>query len=359
MNFDDLVAQGYKVKEQEIAGDLCALVCPEGFDNKWTPEMMIYRSSVWRKSDGFPVSLSFRKFFNFGEQIQMIPDPTNLDGTSLLQKIDGSALIISKYKGQLILRTRETFDAYIHGNASELDELKIKYPLLFNSVLLDKGFSIITEWVSPTNVIVLHYPEPDIYLTGIINHSNYEYLNQDALDDWGKNWGVKRPERYQFAGVNELIETVKEWHGKEGICLYFNDDQDIKKIKSLDYLAKHAFKSDMSLKNMLKTFFGIGKPQTFKDFYENIEKTFDFECANMAIPMISKVIDAHKEAQKIFSHMSDEFIPRLKGLSRKDAAMKIIESYGKSVRSGIAFTMLDGKPITDKELEKVMQQFLQ
>ena len=359
MDWDSLKEQGFDIKEQEIAGDLCVLVVADGFEVKWNQDNLIYRSSVWRKSDALPISLSYRKFFNFGEQIQLIPDPTNLNGTSLIEKVDGSTLCVSKYKKQLIMRTRGTFSAYVHGNANELDEFQTKYPLLFSSPLLDQGYSIILEWTSPSNVIVLHYPEPDIYLTNIIRHSDYQYENQDALDDYAKQWGVKRPERYQFVGVNELIETVKEWHGKEGVCLYCNQWQDIKKIKSLDYLAKHAFKSDMSLKNMLKTFFGIGKPKTFKDFYENIEKTFDFECANMAIPMISKVIDAYKEAQKIFAHMSDEFIPRLKGLSRKDAAMKIIESYGKSVRSGIAFTMLDGKPITDKELEKVMQQFLQ
>lgn len=354
---EEFIEQGFKIKEQKIAGDDCILVAPDGFEVKWDKDNLIYRASIWRKEDLFPVSLSFKKFFNYGEQIQLFPDPTSLKNASALQKLDGSTCVISRYKGELIIRTRETFDIYVHNNADEIDFLKEKYPKVFNSDLLE-DHSIITEWVSPQNIIVLHYPKPELYLTNVIKHSDYSYFTQDQLDALGEKLEVPRPIRYVFESIPHMIDNISAWKGLEGVCFYYNKDQNIKKIKSLDYLARHAFKNEMSLKNMLEMFFGFGRPQTFQIFYESIEKSFDFECANMAIPLVSKVIDAKKECDKIIEHMIS-FIEPLKNVPRKDAALKIMSSYGKSIKSGLAFTLLDGKELKEKELKKLMEQLLQ
>ena len=57
----------FSFKETEIAGDLCVLITPL-ISIKFTDSNKIYRSSIWRVSDGFPVSLGFRKFMNFNER---------------------------------------------------------------------------------------------------------------------------------------------------------------------------------------------------------------------------------------------------------------------------------------------------
>ena len=115
-----------------IAGEKCFLVCPKDFGVQWNKDNLIFRSSIWNEQ-GEPVSLSFKKFFNWEEQKELVPFPSSTKNCSLIEKKDGSLLIISKYKNQIIHRTRGTFDASNLENGHEIEFLKQKYPKVFNS----------------------------------------------------------------------------------------------------------------------------------------------------------------------------------------------------------------------------------
>ena len=94
--------------------------CPWGLDND------IFRSSVW-DLDGNLVSASFKKFFNWDEKPDLDPAPASLQGATLMEKVDGSTLIFSRYKGHTVIRTRGTVDARKQENGHEIDLLCEKY----------------------------------------------------------------------------------------------------------------------------------------------------------------------------------------------------------------------------------------
>ncbi len=75
----------------------------------------------------------------------------------MVEKLDGSLLIVSKYNGQYILRTRGTVDASIMANGHELEIFKntILSKLADNNDTWD--YSVLFEWLSPINKIVLNY----------------------------------------------------------------------------------------------------------------------------------------------------------------------------------------------------------
>lgn len=352
-----LEKQSFIVKENMLAGEVIYLIIPEHMGATWNKDNLIFRSSVWNK-DGIPVSLSFRKFFNLTEKPDLIPDPTDTKKATIREKVDGSALIISKYKGELVIRTRGTIDARNMENGHEIDELIKKYPKAFSNELLNDGkHSIIFEWVSPTNVIVLNYgKEPDIYLTGVINHEDYRYEKQENLECLGAEWGVKTTQLYTFQNMIELIKTVEQFKGKEGVCVYYNAGQDIKKVKGVEYLTLHAFKSEINLKNVVEMFLQFNKPD-FNGFLDRIEKDFDFECRKMSMPLVSKVCEAYRESLKIITGIKT-FAEPLKSIPRKEAAMKVISSYGKTIRASCVFKVLDGKEIDDKQLKTLIFQKL-
>ena len=83
--------------EYTIAGETVVLVHPKHLYANWRKDTLKFRSSVWTE-DGFPVSLSFPKFFNWGEFTQIVSLPRNLDQNKcqLVEKMDGSTLIVSK-----------------------------------------------------------------------------------------------------------------------------------------------------------------------------------------------------------------------------------------------------------------------
>ena len=356
INLCDIDTNFFNLKEQVIAGDKCYLINPKNFDVRWNKDNLIFRSSIWNEQ-GEPVSLSFKKFFNWEEQKELVPFPTSTKNCSLIEKIDGSALVISAYKGQLIHRTRGTFDASNLENGSEIEFLKKKYPKVFDNKFILRDQSLIFEWVTPTNRIVLDYGnEPELYLIGDVDHRDYSYADQEMLNIVAAYLGVKRPKTYNFDTIEKMISTVEIFRDVEGICVYFHNDQEIKKLKSITYLAQHAFKNNASIKNILDIWIEIGQ-LNYTEFVKYITQKFDFECLQMALPYISKVCDASKEMNKIVDHMKI-FVNRVKNESRKEAALEILSAYGKTSRSGMVFTLLDKRELNKDQIKKLMYQCL-
>lgn len=346
---------GFIIKPDTIEGDEVVLINPSHMGTPWTKDNMIYRSSIWTM-DGKPVSLSFRKFFNWGERTDLTPIPESLTNAIAMEKLDGSTLISSKYKSKLITRTRGTFDASTLDNGYELPKLISKYPTVFNNSLINsQQYSIICEWVSPNNVIVLKYGnEPDIYLTAIIDHKDYTYMSQKELDKHANNWGIKRPKQFFYNDVKSMLETVKDLKDQEGICIYFNDGQDILKAKSADYLAKHAFKSNLTVNNIVDIYYQWNQPVQ-DDFLLRIEREFDYECKMMAIDLVKNLYDATTRVN-IKINRAKEIANTLVSISRKEAANFILNNYKET--SDLIFSALNNKPIRDSRVKDMILEVM-
>jgi hypothetical protein len=352
--------EDFCVRDCKIAGEDCVLVFPHQIGVKWNNQNKIFRSSIWT-AGGELVSASWRKFNNWGEQPEF--EPVNeKKKINWMRKIDGSLLCVSKYKDQLIARTRGTVDAEsTMENGHEIPFLKEKYPDLFfkNRLLDEERYSILCEWYSPLNVIVeREADEPELWLTGIVDHSDYSYLTQDAVDDFAKMWRLPRPERHDFNTIEEMVTSVKEWRKGEGIVLYANNDQVLKKAKADRYLYIHRIKSKLNSEdNFIEYFVSSGMPE-YEEFYSLIEKEFDWELAESYRGQISKLCDAGKEVNRIINHMK-EFVKELEHLStRKEQALQIVSAYGQTNRASFVFSLLDGKELTNDQKTKLMYQVL-
>jgi hypothetical protein len=354
----------FMVHPHTLNNEVVWLVQPNHIGCSWKPNNIHFRSSVW-DSNGNPVSLSFPKFPNLFEKPDVFPVPTNLKNAVITEKLDGSCLIVSKWRGVFILRTRGTVDATVLENGHELEIFKEKYlPILDkscnNADTWDTSF--LFEWLtaSKDHTIVIKYDNvPEWVLTGAINHEDYSLYQQNVLDAFAKFSGFKRPETYTFDSVDELIDKVTDWKNAEGVVLYTNNGQTLHKVKSDDYKKKHAFKSNATLENTLDLFLTFGKPD-YNEFKTKIGELYDWECVQMVTGHISNILDANKEVQKIINGM-DRFVnDSVKTLpNRKEQAMKILSSYGTgSNRSGMVFTLLDGKCLTKEQELKLFWQVL-
>jgi len=360
INLAEIDRENFMVHPHMIAGEVCYLVQPQHIGAKWNKNNLHFRSSVWN-SDGELISASFKKFFNWDEQPDLTYRPFSLTangGCQLIEKIDGSTLIVSKYKGHLIIRTRGTVDATKLDNGYEIEVLKNKYPKVFDINQALDGFSYIYEWVSPVNKIVLNYgDEPDLYLVAIIRHADYNLFGQMALDIVALDKEIKRPKTFQFNSIKEMIDAVEALKGQEGICCYCNDGQDIRKIKSAWYLALHRMKSELgSIDKVIDFYFTLNRPD-YQTFYSHIEKNFDYELAEQSKGHISKICDGMKEVNKLVAYMYD-FVRPLAHVSRKEAAEKIFQAYGNTNRSGFAFTLLSGKLLKEEDYKKLLYQII-
>jgi hypothetical protein len=361
IDLDTVDRESFMVHEHIISGEIVYLVQPKHIGAKWKKDNLHFRSSVWNY-DGELISASFPKFFNWSEQPDISPVPTSLKNTTVVEKLDGSTLIVSKYNGQYILRTRGTVDAFTMANGHELE--------IFKNTILSKlshiytsdtwNYSWLFEWVSPINKIVLNYgDEPDWYLVGVINHDDYSLANQFSLDRYATNLELKRPATYTFSSVQDMLRDVDQWKGKEGVCVYSNNGQSIHKVKGAWYLALHHMKSELSnIEKVLDVWLEQGMTD-YQTFYNYIFTTFDFELAEQVKGMISRIVDGKKEVNKIVDGMNSFVNNRLRSLStRKEQAQLVISSYGETNRASFLFKLLDGKSLGKEEYKKLLFQVL-
>jgi len=361
INLQDIDQTQFMVHEHIVNGEVLTLVQPQHIGCNWTKDNTHFRSSLWN-SEGELVSAGFPKFVNWGEKPEVFPLPNSLEGATVVDKLDGSLLIVSKYKGNYILRTRGTSDASTMENGHELE--------LFKETVLPKVIafmpsrdtwetSVLFEWTSPENKIVINYGDvPTWSLVGVVSHQSYQLLDQESLDYYANQFGFTRPASYKFSSIENLIEDIAKLTGREGVCVYSNNDQMIHKVKSEWYLIRHRMKSELnSMEKLMDFWFNNGAPG-YAEFQDVIQK-FDFEIWDDVRGNASKIIDGKKEVDKIVAHMID-FTNALK-LSchtRKEQAGKVISAYGDTNRAAFLFRLLDGKTLGNEELKKLMFQVL-
>ena len=343
------------VRECVIANTSCNLVFPHQIGVKWTEENKVFRSSIWTK-EGELVSASWKKFTNLGEQLEF--EPLNIDSDiEFIHKIDGSTLIISKFKGELIVRTRGTHDATILENGDEIPFLKEKYPLVFNNDILNsEQYSIVCEWYSPKNIIVeREAEEPTLWLTGIIKHDDYSYLLQKDLDDITLEWKIERPFRYQFNSLSSMIESVNHWKKGEGIVIYGNNGQVLKKTKSDRYILLHKIKSQLNSTDNLIDFYIEKEMPSTENFSKTIETEFDYEIAIQLKDEIEKICNAGEKAKKCVDNLIEMIHAIRRVETRKEQAEMIKRNC--SDNSAYAFSILDDKEITKLQWFKMIKKY--
>lgn len=368
IDLESIDKESFMVHQHNIGEHEVTLVQPIHLGATWTKDNLIFRSSVWDK-EGNPVSLSFKKFFNWDESPVIDLAPSNLDGAKLMEKLDGSTLIVSRYKGITVMRTRGTVDARNQPNGDELSFLREKYDHFFEHIegMENTPVSYIFEWLSPSNRIVLDYGnDPDMVLIGAIYHNDYTMMKQESLDTMASQLQLRRPKVYSYSSIEEMKQSVEVLRDKEGLCVYYNDDQCIRKVKSAHYLYLHRAKSEIaSIDKVIDVYIDwfmdrhtLSHEATgYEDFFKYLTEKFDYEIATMAQNHATRICDAMVEVKKIMSELvlfSFDCI----NIPRKQAAAEILKTHSSTGRAAIVFKMLDAKYIGADEYKKLLYQVL-
>jgi|688.fasta_scaffold32046_2 hypothetical protein len=357
--------ESFMVHPHLVGGHECFLIQPIHIGAQWRKDNMIFRSALVDK-DGYPVSLSFKKFFNWDEKPDLDTPPSNLNGAQLIEKLDGSTLIFSRYRGVTVIRTRGTSNARLQDNGYEVDYLCDKYSKFIKMLETENpDVSYVFEWLSPTNRIVLNYgDEPDMALVAIVLHPDYSYATQNALDVTAKLYDLRRPRTFNYNSIAEMKQSIEELRDQEGICVYYNQGQSIRKVKSAQYLYLHRAKSEISsIEKVIDVYIDYFMTATYPVaptyplFFQYLTDKFDFEIATMAQGHASRICDAMKEVNKIMAALVN-CASECKTMARRDAAARVLQAYGSTGRSSIIFKLLDNKIVGADDWKKLLYQVL-
>ena len=223
----------------------------------WLEEEKKLRSIVV-DSEGYVVSSGFFKFGNYGEflnETKILDDVLKENGTvRFSNKEDGSLCVRSIIKGKVILRTRGTSCGQYAFNEEGptfyegfFEVAKESYPKLLDPNYYP-DYSLLFEYVSPQNRIVLVYDYTDLVFIGGIKHSDLTLVTWEEMTKIAKQGNLTLVKLHTLPkNPKELVNMIyKEWIGSEGIVARCNNDQILVKIKSEDYLAKHRTKATMN-----------------------------------------------------------------------------------------------------------------
>jgi hypothetical protein len=345
------LGEQFNCKEGMIAGDECVLITPKELGVAWNDTNKHYRSVVIRKSDGKVINRGFSKFCNWGEAPTFEPWDSCWEFEAR-QKLDGSLAIISSHNGQIIFRTRGTFDARNLENGHEVDQLIEKYQIHSWKPVFDEGCTMLCEWVTPSRVIVVRESnEPELVLLGVIDNETAQLQSQYSCDYVAKKFNLRRPIKYHYNSVAECLDDVKLWQDKEGVVLYHEPTQTLKKCKAELYLSRHRLKSHISsISNLVDFYMTTGKEADYSAFFKVVEQSLDFELATQAAKDIGRVIVAHQIINAEIAHVNGYIqIIQEYNLPRKEAAQKITAKFN-DWRKSYAFMALDNKTMPDKML---------
>ncbi len=352
----------FDFKEMEIERHPCVLVTPKEMGVDWNKDNLILRSLIYRKKDYLPVSLSWPKFFNYTEQPGLYPNPDNFDISKsyIDEKIDGSTLIVSRYRGKYIIRTRGTFDVCCLPNYLELaSTLREELERATNNKWVDsEGVTLLFEWQSVDNIIIIRPQKSQLFLIGAINMADYSIKSVKELEEISAAINIPRPKQFKFGSIKEIIDTCKSLKGQEGYVFSYNNNQNRVKLKGDWYLKLHRMKSAISsFNNLMDLYFDLDYP-TQSSFFKYIEDTFDYELAKVAEPNIIQIDNIYTKA-KYFELSILGWVERnclFCHLSKKDAAMKILEKYSKDGLDSYAFFIHKQGKLDKKMFRKLMEK---
>lgn len=263
----------------------------------------------------------FTKFFNW-EQHQPEDFPNSDEPVEITEKMDGSLLIVFRYKNQIVYTTRGSFYSDQALAGAEL------FRKIYNEDWIEEGYSYLFEIIAPWNRIVVSYDSEDLVHLAKLNTSN--------------GFDLPRDERFKLVSVHqvdggvwskELFEKLKELDipNKEGFVLK------CKRENEIDFRVKVKYDTYCQLHRIVT---GISN----KDIWERLSRNQNFDellelCPDEFYQWVKKVKAELYEAYSLVENEAKSIYDSVKHLPTRKEQAESLKGYK---YNSIVFKMIDG-----------------
>jgi len=210
------------------------------------PEVQDCRGLILNKETLFPMSLSFRKFFNQGDPLA---SKINWETATVLEKLDGT--MIQLYWDHVIQKwcvgTTGTAEGegYVNDPMSNID-----FAFLFNTVFLNRWnslniiYSYTFELMSHLNVVVTPHKHTKITLLSVKDMYHFKELPRERLPAIAKHIGVPLVKEVPMSQPNfgTIIKTFEDMTFAEEGYVVVDANFNRVKVKNPLYVAAHYLK---------------------------------------------------------------------------------------------------------------------
>lgn len=206
-----------------IAGD-------DTFDDHWSRECR----GILFDPEGKVHHRTMHKFFNVGEKEHTRRE--NLDWSQLrrvMDKRDGSMITTSYYKGDLMVKSKKSFDSLVAQQARAFIEARPNYQA-FIAELSALGQTPSWEWTTPRMRIVLPYDGDMLTLLHVRENVTGEYVDVTPL---AHLHGIPLVDEVGLHG-DALFDHLESLENAEGFVVQFQNGE-MAKLKCEWYLKLH------------------------------------------------------------------------------------------------------------------------
>jgi hypothetical protein len=251
---------------------------------KTHPIVMECRSLILEEGTWEVASWAFRRFFNHGEALDVVPE-YNLKDFHVLEKVDGSLIQHFHYNDEWRMATRGTVDGtgqvgFLNKTFRDLfEETASQYPEFWRASRLH--YTYIFELVSPENRVVKNYADKELYLLAVRDFSQGGIeLPYEAVVEEAERLGVKYPKLYESSDIEGLMKLTNDLETlDEGfVCVHYGEKHnDIHyrrvKVKNPAYVAiAHLKESAASSMRGLMQLVMVGEEGEFLSYFPEYEK---------------------------------------------------------------------------------------
>ncbi len=298
------------------------LVSPKRNKWDWTEEEKWMRSIIV-DDNGYIKSCSFPKFGNYGEfkddSLKLDRALESGDTVRFSHKEDGSLCIRSVIDGKVVLRTRGTIDGGFgfeerpSFNSLFTETAEAKYPIILNPNWMS-DVTLLFEYVSPKNQIVIKYEEADLVFIGVVEHFNPKLWVWQELIDLANKFSLNLVKLYTLPKTpKDIIEEINTWH-VEGVVARINNDQTLVKIKSSYYFAQHRMRFSLNYSTLYEivSSFNIKNEEDLVNFFR--KKGYDWELVESAKNIFSEIQESRKLANSLLEEAKIKYNNLIKQL---------------------------------------------
>lgn len=270
----------------------------------------------------------FPKFFNMGE-----PDADAIgmsEMVSVLDKADGSLLIVFKYMDDIVVATRGSF----HSEQADLAR-KFMNAERYDPDSLDHNTTYLMEVVGPSNRIVLNYESDHLIRIADVNNLTGEY----NLAPYGEPFTDIDPVQV-FGHMTKFdVLEIPPRPNAEGLVLYTPDGR-VQKVKQSDYIKAHAVVTNTTPLSVWKA---LSSGDSVSDICELIPDEFYSMVEDYATPLIS-------EFEKVKQFWYDEYTLIYQD---SDSRKEFADKAKFTSNAGVMFSLFDGKSIDEAAWRQV------
>ena len=271
------------------------------------------------------ISYPFDKFFNINENADtqdyvVRKHLTNNRYLYVLDKKDGSTIIVSKHNGKPLITTNGSFDNEQIDWAKDL--FKKKYSKFLSNI--KEGFTYIFELIHPENRIVVDYGDEEaLYMLSIRNLKTENLLSIDEIHSVADEFGFPYPEVFSFNDLDDIVylaHTMKNAN-REGWVLRIgaaDGNEYMVKIKLDEYFELHSAFDKIKLSfvyrhlidNDLDDFMSIANEEQKKKIDEKLSIIDDIrnKVKVEAISIANEYLDKHGLTLETYSDDREKMI---------------------------------------------------